>query len=58
MILKNEGKRFPQQDIYIDNNVAEIKSLTYVCKDRNVNHQNIISKGKKWRDIHAQDSNI
>jgi hypothetical protein len=30
-----------------DNNVAEIKSLSYVCKDRNVNHPNIYQKERK-----------
>ena len=37
MILKMKGKDFHnkiQQDIYTDSNVAEIKSLSYVCKDR------------------------
>ena len=52
MILKNEGKRLPQQDTtryMTDNNAAEIKSLSYVCKDRNINHPNIIKRKEMER---------
>jgi hypothetical protein len=52
--FENEGKRLPQQDTtryMTDNNAAEIKSLSYVCKDRHIKSSKHYIKRKEKGEI-------